>query len=112
MARLPGRLVAVTSATPPTPGTLHLVQSPGSALRSCLALCVAGDGILLMDAGVMHLASEAAGERIGDELDLFCLAADLRARGLSIASSGPWQAVEDPVFAELLERYRHCVSWK
>lgn len=102
----------MTSASQPAPGTLHLVQSPGSALRSCLALCVAGDGLLLMDAGVMHLASEAAGERIGDEVERFCLATDLRARGLSIAASGPWQAVEDPVFAELLERYRHCVSWK
>jgi sulfur relay protein TusB/DsrH len=103
----------VTGGPHPACGTLHLVPSAGAALGDCLAHCTAGDGILLLDAGVVCLAARDIDGLSPDGVALYCLTADLQARGLSdTAAAGPWQPVDDSHFPALLERYRHCVSWK
>jgi len=92
---------------------LHLVASAGGrALRDCLAQSRAGDAILFIDVGVLHLLTEpAAGGEGGGPTFLFA-APDLEAHGLSACARAMGARVaEDADVCALLAAHGHCLTW-
>lgn len=92
---------------------LHLVTGTDSvALNDCRAQCAAGDVILFLDAGVLHLLDEKQLVPDGGAAEFYS-SVDLEARGLHEAAvhSGVHLA-SDEDFVRLLERCSHCLSWQ
>lgn len=96
--------------------TLHIVnQSPWqhSALRQCLAMARAGDGLILIEDGV--LAAVEGGEWLqalrGSGLALYALQADLLARGVLQRLGDGITVVDDGGFVDLCCDYRNSHSW-
>lgn len=95
------------TATPAS--CLHLVAGDGAeALADCLAHRCAGDALLFLDAGVLHLLDDreaGAGAHF--------LEADLQAHGLlGLARRRRVRVIDDAGFCALLAAHRHCLTWK
>lgn len=97
-----------------TATTLHLVLSAGPrALDACRARCEPGDAVLFLDDGVNRLPDGAPGEALPDGVAVLFSLPDLEARGLGEAARGlQLDTLQDDDFPALLERHRHCLSWK
>lgn len=93
------------------PTCLHLVAGDGrEALEDCLSLCVAGDALLFLDAGVLHLLQALPVLPDGGEAHF--LAADLQARGLlEAARRRQLSVLDDAAFCDLLAAHGHCLTW-
>ena len=93
------------------PTCLHLVAGDGrEALEDCLSLCVAGDALLFLDAGVLHLLQ--ALPVIPDGAEAHFLAADLQARGLlEAARRRQLSVLDDAAFCDLLAAHGRCLTW-
>lgn len=92
---------------------MHLVIGTDPvALSDCLAQCAAGDVVLFLDAGVVHLLERNRLVQDGGAAEFYS-SADLEARGLleAAAHSGV-QLASDEDFVRLLERCSHCLSWQ
>lgn len=90
---------------------LHLVAGDGrEALEDCLALCVPGDALLFLDAGVLQLLQAPPG--LPDSVQAHFLAADLQARGLlETARRRRLSALDDAAFCGLLAAHGRCLTW-
>ena len=95
-------------------GTLHLVQSAGTgAFDACRARCMAGDSVLFLDDGVRQLLLGDPGRLLPPGVAIYYSQPDLLARGLaSVAEDARVRTLADDGFSALLERHRHCLSWK
>ncbi|MGK2927285.1 MAG: DsrH/TusB family sulfur metabolism protein [Lysobacterales bacterium] len=93
------------------PTCLHLVAGDGrEALEDCLSLCVAGDALLFLDAGVLQLLQALPGLPSGAEAHF--LAADLQARGLlDVARRRQLSVLDDDAFCDLLTAHGRCLTW-
>lgn len=98
-------------ATVNGPTCLHLVAGDGrAALEDCLSLCVAGDALLFVDAGVLHLLRPLS--ELPGGVEAHFLAADLQARGLLEAARGRQLGVlDDAAFCGLLATHERCLTW-
>ena len=75
--------------------------------------CSAGDSILLLCDGVLHLAGPEEVLALPKNVSLCAIRADFLARGLPrTITGGKCCLVEDAEFPGLLERHSHCLTWK
>jgi sulfur relay protein TusB/DsrH len=93
---------------------LHLlVRSSNDALELCCSQFAAGDAIVFVDAGVMHLLAAMPEILQGRSPVLHYLLPDLEARGLQgMAQDLGVNVLEDKDFAGLLRAHDRCVTWK
>lgn len=93
------------------PTCLHLVAGDSrEALEDCLSLCVAGDALLFLDAGVLHLLQPLPDFPGGAAAHF--LAADLQARGLlEAARRRQLSVLDDAAFCDLLAAHGRCLTW-
>jgi sulfur transfer complex TusBCD TusB component (DsrH family) len=91
---------------------LHLVAGAGhGALEDCLAQTAAGDYVVFLDAGVLHLLRPAAALPAGAG-EVFFADADLRAHGLlEVARDARAGVIDDAGVCALLARCEHCLTW-
>ena len=93
---------------------LHLVvRSSIDALESCRSRFDAGDAVLFLDDGVMHVAENPG--RIFQPLyrNGFFSDTDLNARGLrTLAGEAGVRIISDPEFVDLLQKHDFCLTWK
>jgi sulfur relay protein TusB/DsrH len=96
------------------PTALHLVLSSGPrALEACRARCEPGDAVLFLDEGVNRLLDGEPGGALPDGIAVLFSWPDLEARGLAEAAQRQrLKTLQDDDFPALLERHRHCLSWK
>lgn len=94
-------------------GCLHLVASAsGRALRDCLAQSRAGDAILFIDVGVLHLLTKHPTDGEGGGPTFLFAAPDLEAHGLSACARAMGARVaEDADMCALLAAHGHCLTW-
>lgn len=99
-------------AAPTRQTCLHLVAGSGrDTLEDCLRHCAAGDALLFLDSGVLHLLSAAPLAASGGARCHF-LVADLQARGLlQPARQENASVVDDAGFCGLLAAHDHCLTW-
>ena len=92
---------------------LHLVAGSGQAcLQQALAHAAAGDSLLFIDAGVLHLLRAASEETVPAGVEMAFLAADLEAQGLrDFAERAGVRVLPDAALAGLLVEHRLCLSW-
>jgi sulfur relay protein TusB/DsrH len=97
----------------PENSCLHLViGTDPDALNDCRAQCAAGDVVLFLDAGVLHLLDENQFIPDGGAAEFYA-SVDLEARGvLEAAIHSGVQLASDEDFLSLLERCSHCLSWQ
>ena len=101
--------------SPAKSGTcLHLVvRSSRESLLRCTAQCAAGDTVLFLDAGVMHITGDVRECFTNHATVVLFSAPDLMARGLgSIALDQAVQTLDDSEFGDLLARHEFCLTWK
>ena len=93
---------------------LHLVVGPGaSALETCSAHYSAGDDVIFLDAGVMHLYERGAKTETIFAGAAYFSEADLEARGLAgLARKSGVRLANESDFLRLLRQHDHCLSWK
>lgn len=93
---------------------LHLVLTTGAgAFDACRAACSAGDSVLFLDSGVSQLLVGEPGKLLPPGVAVYYSAPDLEARGLlGLASQFRARVLDDLHFPALLEKHRHCLSWK
>lgn len=93
--------------------TLHIVsKSPfrTDALQRCLALVAPGDGIMLIEDGVLAVNQPMLCERIAArDISCFALSQDLVARSLTIADTGI-QVTDAAGFVALVCEHRNSLS--
>jgi len=93
---------------------LHLVvRSSIDALESCRSRFDAGDAVLFLDDGVMHITGNPG--RIFQPLFRkgYFSDPDLDARGLrTLAGDAGVRIISDPEFVGLLQKYDFCLTWK
>lgn len=107
-------MVVVNNEANHAPTALHLVPTADrAAIGNCLARCRAGDSVLLLCDGVLHLSDSEGVSALPERVALYAIRADLPARGLpeSLAAE-TCRLVEDAGFPGLLERHSHCLTWK
>jgi len=107
-------MVVVNDEANQAPTALHLVLSADcAAMGNCLARCRAGDSVLFLCNGVLHLSDSEGLSALPERVSLYAMRADLPARGLP-ESLVPetCRLVEDAAFPGLLERHSHCLTWK
>lgn len=104
--------------TPPeSPKTcLHLIAGAGrEALDDCSSCSAAGDALLFLDAGVLHLLRPGIASTatpLAGRSAAHYLAADLRAQGLlELAGRLGVSVIDDGAFGELLAAHDHCLTW-
>jgi sulfur relay protein TusB/DsrH len=97
----------------PQNSCLHLVSGTDPvALSDCRAQCVAGDVVLFLDAGVLHLLDENL-LTFDAGIAVYYSPVDLEARGLlEAAVHSAVQLASDEDFVRLLEHCSHCLSWQ
>lgn len=96
--------------------TLHTLNTSAreqAALLGRLLDCAsAGDSVLLIEDGVYNITDPAALSAISSSgLTLYCLQADLLARGLHNGHQGTVTVVDDKGFVELACSHYKVVSW-
>ncbi|NCF61503.1 MAG: sulfurtransferase complex subunit TusB [Gammaproteobacteria bacterium] len=93
---------------------LHLVvRASRESLLRCRAQCAAGDTVLFVDAGVMHITGDVPECFTSHAAVVLFSAPDLMARGLgSIALDQAVQTLDDTEFGDLLARHEFCLTWK
>nr|WP_010130780.1 sulfurtransferase complex subunit TusB [Microbulbifer agarilyticus] len=90
--------------------TLHIInQSPlgGSALQDCLGSFVEGDALLLIEDAVYAAASPA--EHKLPQGQVFALAADAQARGVTLAQAVT--GIDETAWVDLCVAHTPIVSW-
>jgi sulfur relay protein TusB/DsrH len=94
------------------PSCLHLVAGTGrEALDDCLLLSRAGDAVVFLDAGVLHLLDDAGAPVVG-LAEVHYSAADLQAHGLlQRAKALQVNLVDDTGICALLAQHEHCLTW-
>jgi sulfur transfer complex TusBCD TusB component (DsrH family) len=103
----------MSDAGNPNTTCLHLVASAGGrALRDCLAQSQAGDAIVFLDAGVLHLLTAPTSSGEGGGPTFLFAAADLEAHGLSACARAMGAGLaEDADVCALLAEHGHCLTW-
>ncbi|MBT8048658.1 MAG: hypothetical protein HKN57_02540 [Xanthomonadales bacterium] len=93
---------------------LHLVvTSSTDALGQCRAQFNAGDSVLFLDDGVMHITDDDSADSRTVFDSAFFSAEDLAARGLARLAAVPGiRTISDPEFDGLLARHAFCLTWK
>ena len=90
--------------------TLHIVsKSPynSTALGDCIAAFGEGDALLLIEDGVYALSGYMPEDiAVGP---VYCLEADVRARGLQVPEN--FQAIDDAGWVSLCTEHNPIVSW-
>ena len=101
-----------SQGAPKSDGCLHLVLRPQAALlENCLAFCAENDTVVLMDAAVMLIGGVTP--LLEFPVELCCLEADVRARGLEmLVPAAPWIVISDHGLVDRVVRHKHCLSWK
>lgn len=92
---------------------LHTVnKSPSSSqcLAECLAVCVTGDAILLLEDGV-YAALPSPGITFPPTVKLYALQSDLEIRGLGERVPPTVTCLDDQGFVALTTRCDQVVSW-
>ena len=95
---------------------LHIInKSPyqDQCLQDCLRICKAGDELLLIeDAVYVAVADSPYANQLKDSgLNLYALAADLKARGLASMAIGSVKPVTDQEFVALTVKHSAIQSW-
>jgi len=97
---------------------LHIVnKSPleRNALDSCLAAAQPGAAVLLIEDGVYAAsrgnAAEAKLRAALTNLEIYVLAPDLEARGMTQSLTGGVKPIDYAGFVELVVQHKNCQSW-
>jgi sulfur relay protein TusB/DsrH len=93
---------------------LHLVmRSNADLLDQCLACVGENDSVVLMDAGVGLVGRPDFAAWLPGRGSVYCLQADLLARGLGELSISPGlETISDQGLIQLVCQHDHCLSWK
>lgn len=96
--------------------TLHTLNASSreqmDLLQRMLRCASSGDSLLLMENGVYNITDTAfLSAIIHSGLTLYCLHADLLARGLDNSHQGKAAVVDDNGFVELACSHHKVVSW-
>jgi len=97
-----------------TDNVLHLVLTAGEgSFAACRKLCMAGDSVVFLDNGVRNLLLGEPGIQLPPGVAVFYSQPDIEARGLAGAAQlAHVRNLSDADFTDLLNRHRHCLSWK
>jgi len=93
--------------------TLHTISKPPGQrqLEQCLALCRKGDAILFIEDGVYHGMSADELDKVPQNIPVFGLHDDLKARALLERSHERLHVAKMQRFVELSCEYDKVLSW-
>ena len=92
---------------------LHVVASADEqALQDCLRHVAAGDAVVLLDSGVLHLLRSSPAAHFDGPARVLFAEVDLAAHGLAeCARRGGVETVDDAGICALLAHCRHSLTW-
>ena len=93
---------------------LHLVlRASADVLAECLACVGENDSVALVDAAVGLPGRPDFAARLQGRVKVYCLEADLLARGLGVlAGTAGLETIDDQGLIQLICQHDHCLSWK
>lgn len=93
--------------------TLHTLNrsSDSALLQQCRPLLAAGDGLLLIEDGVLHTVQPPAALQLPPQVTCYALQEDCKARGLLEHCHKDYKLVDYSGFVKLCTRYAKVIAW-